>query len=254
GLKEAPCIDLSESDLSALELLLINLHDNLATRPFNDVEKGMILSRLISRVSEEEILNRYMPLLGLPSRGETLQTMTALEALDPDIRSALVNKQISLQTTKTLLNLEAPSRIKIFGSIISLKLNFNNQRQLIESLLDLSFKEEAPFHQILDSASLQEILNHPKLNTPQKAARILAFLHGLRYPLLTKAEKAFQKMISGLDLPPDTRIDHPPFFEGEGLKLEIHFRDGKDLQEKMRRLSQMNSLFSIDDPLHEGRD
>ena len=42
----APCRVLEKKDLTPLEALLINLHDNLSTRAFNEVEKGMILERL----------------------------------------------------------------------------------------------------------------------------------------------------------------------------------------------------------------
>ena len=50
-----PCIDLSQSGLSPLELLLLNLYDNLPTRRFNDVEIGMILTRLTTYLSKKEV-------------------------------------------------------------------------------------------------------------------------------------------------------------------------------------------------------
>ena len=39
--KQIPCRDLSHAGFSPLDLLLLNLHDNLTTRLFNAVEKGM---------------------------------------------------------------------------------------------------------------------------------------------------------------------------------------------------------------------
>ena len=51
-----PCRILPESTLSALECLLLNLHDNLATRKFNIVEKSMLLNRLVEHFEKRPVL------------------------------------------------------------------------------------------------------------------------------------------------------------------------------------------------------
>ncbi|MDP6180940.1 MAG: ParB N-terminal domain-containing protein, partial [Desulfatiglandales bacterium] len=94
-MEKIPCRDLSNSELSPLELLLFSLYDNLATREFNEVEMGMIFNRLMPFVSRKETREHYMPLLNLPSHDPTLDIFLKLEELDLSIRVSLVEKRIS---------------------------------------------------------------------------------------------------------------------------------------------------------------
>ena len=79
--EQAPMKDLSALGLKPLDLLLLNLYDNLSVRPFNAVEKGMILNRLKPHLSGETILKEYMPLLGLQSREKARTLYEKLEEI-----------------------------------------------------------------------------------------------------------------------------------------------------------------------------
>ena len=100
------CRDFSASLPSPLERLLFNLHDNLPTRPFNDMEKGMILARLALLVSEETLLKEYMPLLSLPSHEPLLQAYMRTVYLKGSVQKALAKGRVSLRTVRALLELD----------------------------------------------------------------------------------------------------------------------------------------------------
>ncbi|MBW1999763.1 MAG: hypothetical protein JRJ29_17605, partial [Deltaproteobacteria bacterium] len=89
GMETVTCKDLSETDLSELDCLVLGLLDNLATRKFNEVEKGMILRRLVKYVAKDQVLKRYMPLLGLPPRENTLKVFVALDDMDLEIKESI---------------------------------------------------------------------------------------------------------------------------------------------------------------------
>jgi ParB-like chromosome segregation protein Spo0J len=135
--EEIPCRDLSHAGFSSLELLLLNLHDNLATRPLNAVEKGMILSRLVQHVSTDEILRDFMPLLDLPCHGPTLEIFLGLEKRDRPIKESLVHARISFQTAKTLVGMDPESCTTLFNWIASIRLNANQQSQFIAYTADI---------------------------------------------------------------------------------------------------------------------
>jgi hypothetical protein len=73
GERQILCEDVTSVLPSARERLLANFYENLATRKFNDIEKAMILHRLQQHVGTEEIIASFMPLLSLPSHGDTLK-------------------------------------------------------------------------------------------------------------------------------------------------------------------------------------
>lgn len=250
-LRIIPCVDLSDAGLSFLDLILLNLHDNLATRKFNDVEKGMILHRLISHVTRDEILRDYMPLLNLPSHESSLDLFLKIEELDTLIKRSIAGGIVSLKTVEKILDMDHESRMNIFIWLENIKFNFNQQIQFIEYIEDISIKEEKSITQILNEKSMMKILEDRKLNNPQKARHVLRHLRSRRFPLLTDSEKTFRKNLSRLNLPKGVKIQHPPFFETPHYRLEVLFRNGKELKEKIDYLSEWDGLGKIGNPWEE---
>ena len=250
--EKVPCIDLSNSEFSPSECLLLNLHDNIVTRKFNDVEKGMILSRLISHLPRKKILEHYMPLLDLPSNASTLDILVRVEELDHQIRLSFAEGYLSIHTIKALLEMDPESRSLIFKWMSNIKFNLNQQKYFIEYTSDIAIKERKTIFELLDEKNFYGILEENRLNNPQKAKWILEALRSRRFPVLTTAEKTFQKRVSGLNLPEGVKIKHPPFFEAPDYRLEIQFKNGKELKEKISSLSQLkNDVEKIGDPWQE---
>ncbi len=249
GWDRIPCGILSESRLSPLECLLLNLYDNLATRKLNEVEKGMVLNRLHSQVQGKEMLEVYMPLLELPSHEPTLLFFIKLEQeLDTGIKEYLVQKKISLQIAKMLLKMESDERSHVFNFMSNIKFNVNQQKQFIDNIIDLAVIEKKPSYELLNEPSLKGILVNKHSNNPQKAKAILKLLRGRRFPSLVKAEKAFKKKVSSLDLPKSASIHAPPYFEEPHYRLEVLFREGKELRETINRLTLSEGLDELGDP------
>ena len=235
-----------------MEILLFNVHDNLATRKFNDVEKAMILSRLILLENKREILEDYMPLIHLPSHESTLDTFLRLEELDHSIKTSLVEGRISFKTIKALLDVDPDSRAVIFHWISKLKFNFNQQLQFIDNVTDISIKEKITASELLGDKPFSRIWEDKKMNNPQKTKSAIEFLRSRRFPVLTDTEKRFQKMVSTLDLPDGVTVNHSPFFEDPDYRLEIRFRTGKELKKKIDILFRLKKAMErIGDPWQE---
>jgi len=243
-----PCVDLSDAGLSVLDLIFFNLNDNLTTRKFNDVEKGMILYRLLPHVTRDEMLRHYMPLLSLPSHESTLDLFLKLEELDNSVKRSVAEGTVSMKAIRQILDMDHESRMNILAWLKKIKFNFNQQMQFTEYIKDISIKEEKSIAQILLEKKLLKLLEDKKLNNPQKAKHVLNHLRFRCFPRLIDSEKTFKKNISRLNLPKNVRIQHPPFFETPNYRLEILFRNGKELKEKIGFLSNLGHLESVGDP------
>jgi len=251
--ERAPCLLLRKSQFSSLDCLHLNLHDNLATRTFNEVEKGMVLSRLTSLISEDEILDRYMPLLALPSHKETLLFYVRLEReLEKEIKFSLAQGQLSLQVARMLLEVGSEARGGVFDLIKKLKLNINQQKQLIDYMIDISNIKRTPILDFLKEKSFKDILEKKDINKPQKAKALLHFLRTLRCPTLVRAEETFRKRAASLGLPEGIKVSAPPYFESPLYRLEIFFRDGKELGSKLEALKGKEGLEALGNPWEEG--
>ena len=248
-----PCRILSQSKLPPLECLLLNFHDNLSTRELNCVEKGMVLSRLTAYLPDSEIIEHYMPLLDLPSNEDTLHLYIKIEKeLEIEIKKNLAQGRLSLHTAKMLLEIDPDSRSSICQLISYLKFNINQQKQFIDYIIDISHISGKPVSDLLEEEPVKGICSDEHLNIPQKGRAVLRFLRGRRFPSLTIAESTFKKMVSKLDLPDGVKIEFPRFFEAQHFRLEVCFKEGRELKEKIESLTRKEGLGNLGNPWGEG--
>jgi len=250
-MEKVPCRDISDSGLSPLQLVLLNLHDNRVTRRFNDVEKAMILTRLVPHVLRQEIIEEYMPLLDLPSRESTLDLFLNIDGLPHFIKEQLAKGALSVRVIRALLEVEPGLRADLLEKVLNLKLTFNQQLKFIEMTVDICVRDRIDISELFNQPSFAGIMENEKLNLPQKAKAFLGLLRSIRFPLLTRSEKSFRKTISALGLPQGTRISHPPFFEEADYLLEVPFKNGKQLKERIRALENLDGLETLADPWQE---
>ncbi|MBW1912207.1 MAG: ParB N-terminal domain-containing protein [Deltaproteobacteria bacterium] len=245
-----PCIDLSDFDLSPVELLLLNLYDNLTARKFNDTEKGMVLSRLLNYIPERDRLREYARLLDIYNERD-LELYLKIDELPILMKDSIAAGTLSFKALRLILEMNIPSRSTVFEWISKLNFNFNQQKQFIEYIQDISSKEERTIPNLLKEEQLLKILEDRAMNNPQKAKKVLHIIRSRRFPLLAGAEKSFKQEVDRLELPQNVKIQYPPFFEASDYLLKISFRNGKKLKEAIRSLIQIDRLESIGDPWEE---
>jgi hypothetical protein len=248
NMDSAACRVLSGDDILPIECLLMNLHDNLAVRKFNDVEKGMVLARLIPWIKTPEIVDYYLPLLGLPSNKATLSSYLRLEKeMEFEAKESIAKGQLSLRNAMMLLDIDSISKSSIIDLISNMKLTVSQQRQIMEYTVDLTHIEGISIPDILDDQSIRSIRSDTRMNNPQKGRALIRYLRIRRYPSVSKAEKEFKKMVSRLNLEKTIRIDHSPFFESPYYRLEVLFKDGTSLREKLKNFMR-EDIDSLTDP------
>ncbi len=249
GYMEIPCRVLDQSSISPLNCFLLNFYDNLGSRILNDVEKGMALSRLSLYLTKKEILKHYMGLLGLPSHESTFVFYCRMDKeLDKDIKESIVQGRLSLFFVKMLLEADAVVRRPLFDLVANIRLNFNQQKQFLEYIQDISKDNSTAILQFLAHPSINKICLDPRMNHPQKARALLQFVRNERFPNLARAESTFRKAVSRLGLPKGVRIDAPPFFEAPHYQLSIQFKEGIELKKAVESLSKIEKLDELGDP------
>jgi hypothetical protein len=209
-INEIPARDLTDLDLSPLEQFLTNLHENLTVRVFNPVEKGMILDQLGEWVARDAVVQTYMPLLGLPSHGPTLDLYCRLAGLGGRIKQALAAGEIPVQAAALLLEMEEEAQNALSAWLLDLRFNLNQKKQVIELILDILHNEGESIQGILGQEAVRAICTDPRMNTPQKARAVIRALKNRCLPSLVRAEERFRRRVRALNLPPRVRISAPP--------------------------------------------
>jgi ParB-like chromosome segregation protein Spo0J len=246
GWHDIVCHVLPDS-FSLFNALLFNLNDNLIHRQLNNIEKGMILQRLTRFTSTEDIVANFMPILGIPSNKQQLELFLGLEELEEKIKISVAMEQLSIRVAGLLRYIEKNDRIEINDLFASLKWSFNQQWETIQWIKEIASREGRSMKEIIDSKDIKEVLHTTTINNPQKVKVIVKILKFRRFPSLSNAEKLFNKGISNLSLPLGVKIIPPPFFEGTDYRLEVTFRKGEDLKEKLIDLYNAPNLKNISD-------
>jgi len=246
GWHDIACHVLPDS-FSLFNALLFNLNDNLIHRQFNSIEKGMILQRLTHFISTEEIVTNFMPILGIPSNKQQLELFLGLDELEERIKISIAIEQLSIRVAGLLRHIDKNDRLKINNLFTSLKWSFNQQWETIQWIKEIASREGCSINKIINSKDINEVLHNTTMNKPQKVKAIVRILKFRRFPSLSKAEKLFIKGVSNLSLPLGVKIIPPPFFEGTDYKLEVTFRKGEDLKEKLANLCNVPELKHIPD-------
>ncbi len=235
----------------SLELFLINFHENLGTRMLNDIEKAIIIFKLINifHVSRDQILSQFMPLMGLASNQIVLNRYLKLVELEDYVKSAMVEDFISPETAMAMLELTPQERVEIYHVFQSLKAGKNHQRELLRLLKELSIMKNQPISQIFDSLAIRDILTNVRLTATQKLEKVKHALKEARYPNYSAALHRFQNLKAELKLPPNISLRPPQFFEGSEYTIELRFKNQDEFNKAVKILSALaeaNKLVALE--------
>ncbi len=243
-----------KQDIPSLECLLISLYDNITTRNFNHVEKAIILSRLSEYLPLEQIIQEYMPLLGLSKHRPILDMYLWIDrGVGDDLKMLIVREKLSIKALRLLFEWNIREEdLKIYAYILNnLKLSFNQQIQFIEYSYDICREKHIGLRQFLEASGINDVIENASLSSHDKIKRVMDILRQKRFPKLYNAERKFYEKVKKIGLPMGVSISAPLYFEAPHYKMLISFRDGKELRSKIAKLTGIKELEEIRDPWQE---
>ncbi len=235
GRDRIPCRAL-DRPFNALERLEIAFWENLVHRGFNPAEKARAVERFLKITDEETVIKRILPALALHPHRRELDRMLKIADSHDKVLEELVTGRISAESVIFLHEFPERYREAVFSFLLCLNLNLNRQKEMLETLLDLSLRDGVSAEELTRHEEIQAVLNNEILSTPQKAERIREMLKARLHPRLTQAEEIFRDRLHGLGLPKSIRVRHAPSFETENLQLTVELKDLQELRRSLRLL------------------
>ena len=225
------------------ELFLKSLYDNVSTRELNPIEKSIVITKLVVvfKISEDEIMEKFFPLLELGSNRKVLETYLRINDLEDNIKIAIVEDFISAEAAVQLLNYTHDDRQSMYELFCDLKLGKNRQKEFIRLLNDISLRDHIPIFGILHQETILTIVKNEKLTSTQKLSEVRDILRKQRFPLLISAEEKFNQIKKELKLPPRINFNPPPFFENEYYSMKIEFKDEKEFDSMLNLLNHISA-------------
>ncbi|MBP1698710.1 MAG: hypothetical protein H6Q41_3898 [Deltaproteobacteria bacterium] len=231
-----------EKEMDAFQLFSLSLHENLTTRGFNAVEKAIALDKLIHRfqIDPAAVIKTFLPFFSLEPNEKILNTYLSLAQMEDEIKTYVLNEEVSRSNIRRLSALTSDDRIAILSLISSLKLGENRLRETLTLLEEISRRNQCQEKDIVQRSEIQVVLFQKELTPSQKTERIRKVLTDLRYPRLNQMEKTFEKKRKDLNLPSNISLHHPPFFEGKRLKIEFQFETTEEYRGILSFLSNLS--------------
>ena len=237
----------SEHELSAF---LLALYENLAHRVLNDVEKSLILTKLLRRFgcARDEVIRDYLPLLGLGPHEKVLDAYLSIFTFEEALKAYLAAHEVPMTVIELLSALAAEDRNAVFTLLATLKLGINKLKDFLGLLEEIALRDQQTIAAILAEPGIQAILRHDKYSGPQKADLLRQALRRRRYPRLTTLEVQYQEQLTGLRLPKTVQLTTDRFFEDDALTASFRFQTPEQLRaaaEELVRLSQQAELHNL---------
>lgn len=135
-----------------------------------------------------------------------------------------------------------------------IKLNKNYSRQIAELVDEIAGRDGFSARAIISGPKIRAATTNPKLNGPQKLARVKDILFEQRYPTYVKAKKAFAGEIRRLKLSDKLKITPTPFFEDSALVVEFKYRQPDDLREIIESLEKLMKVDVVANALKAAED
>ena len=146
-----------------------------------------------------------------------------------------------------------PLKIKDIETIGKLFLAFevggNKFKNIVKLLSDTSKLMQCSISDFLDTAEIQEIINHSQFDHVTKFRHFKLFLESKRFPEKTKTQQQFQSHLANLELPPHVQLSYDPFFEKEAITLSLEIKSVEELTQILQTIKEKhqtwNALFDL---------
>ncbi len=237
GQKEILCRVLV-SGLKEQEMLLMGVHDAVASRRLNPIEIARALERLGKFFTRGQLIEKYLPVLGLGASGEVYTRYVQLLRLSKSLRLAVAREELAMSVGGEFLRIAPAERRALFDLFQQLRLGVNLQKEFFSLCFESSRRDKISIMQLVQGSALRGILKNAKLSVPQKAALVRDYLKRLRYPRLSEKERQFQSVVKRLGLAPGTALHAPPYFEGTMYRMELRFETYAELRDRLAKLQE----------------
>jgi len=235
------------------ETLLLVLHDNLASRGFNEIEKGIVLKKFLDiGYSHDRLAAEITLLLEIPPNKNIIEKYLSVLRLDNEIKQSIARSELELERAFLLITLDDAEREVVYRFLFKESTtNTNEAKEAIRNLLDLKLIKKVEMKELLLSAEISHIISDNKSNKRQKGEKLCGLIKSMRYPSIRKREDEFDKLCRELKLDNDVRVNHSRYFEGDEIRITLKAFNEEKLGGNLERLllnirnGMFKKLFSI---------
>ncbi|MFN4196986.1 MAG: hypothetical protein ACK4FM_03150, partial [Caldimicrobium sp.] len=204
---------------------LIALEANL-WRGLNLVEKALFIKKAEQLFSEERII-KILPKLGFSPHLKWYHFLKKILKLEKEYYDLLVKNELNPKIIEPLSELFSHEREEFLEVFYKIKPTFSEQREILETLLDLKKREN--FSSLL-TPELKRILEEEEINLRRK--KFFEAIEKIRFPNYYRKKERIVKIKQNF-LEKDIKINFSPYLENKEITLYISSKSFDDLRKKV---------------------
>lgn len=213
--------------------------DNACQRPLNVVEQSRALALIRRFTNDSTDWPAIAASVGLPSSRAAMDRLLPIAHMPESLQMAIVEGRIALPVATSINSLH-PDDAKVMGDVLrSLNTGLNNQRELLELIVELAIIEGTSVSRVLAGQDIAPILAEDDSPLPQRVQRLRQALKKKRYPELSKAEDAFHRAVKALKVDSAIGLQPPRFFEGKTFRLTLSVNSRRQLKSLLPDLEKI---------------
>ena len=252
GWEKVPAV-VVDREIPEAHLLLIYLHDNAFTRPFNPLERALLAPRLLAHWDRETVVAKSLPLLGLPPAPAHLDRLLAVAGLEPPWQELVAQERLAVTAAARLATWEPTHRLVALPFLANCPMSQSKQEEFVDGVELLARRDGVSPADILRRSDLQESLHDKALSPRDRTEAVRRRLNQWLFPRYSQAQETFAAGLDRLGLRhhPRVRLRPPPAFEGPDFAMEINFLDVTELKKLLQELSDLvdtKDFFELTSP------
>ncbi len=229
------------------DALVLNLKENFALRHYSDIEKGCALNKLVAEgIHEDTIIDLYMPLLELERSKKIFHNLLLVEKISSGLQKLLHQSNIPLKTFQALFAWNNDDQKAVEEFFAATRPGANKWRDLLELVEEIARRDSISPAEVLLNEATHKSLQDKDLSRPQKFDRVHQSLQQKRYPVLSDLKKQVARALDEMKLDDKTRFKYHEAFESDEMKLELKFRDERELSQQVEKIFQALQSGSIE--------
>lgn len=234
------------SDISDLQCVKLSIADNLVNRQLNFIEQAKSISMLSKYFNDIDLIKEAQ-IVGLNVNSSLLGKLKELMLLSSELQRELLSGTLSLTIALELGKMDKLSSSALIHIYKSLKPTFNIQKEILTTSKEIALVENVSVNQLLCDHFFSSTINNGEFSRNQKIQKIRYKLKQMRFPVISRFEENYNKLLNQLNLPDNIKLIPPENFEGDAYSIVFGFKNIKEFKFAKKILDRLdhNSKFEI---------
>ncbi|MFP4163696.1 MAG: hypothetical protein ACLFVE_06945 [Chitinispirillaceae bacterium] len=234
--KESVCLAIEPQSDAVCGLIRIMLN---RSRTLSRVEK-LLFSRFLSVTLNREDYLDWVRKLGISDK-EKFELEKVFTA-DEELLKAVEQGFLDISSAGDLIHFSSEDRNVILEFFSRVSFSRQMQRELIEWIPEIAFRNETAVKSLLHDETIGAILENENLNMPQKSQKIRNELYMQRFPFYSSMQKNWKsKAASANPHPSKVQFSPSPGFEKRKLDVKITVKSAADARKILDDLASLPS-------------